>query len=173
MLVVVALAGEPAGAWATTGPSATQLNGARLAGRFRMTGRVTSAAGVRGERRGDRVSRIWTFSGACASTPCQTATLSRARSGGADTLTLLRRSPSVYSGSGVFVLPLTCGRLRYAWGELVRFSISVTVTEVRTTALGPLAGRLQASYVSRSRQNLTPCLLAPAHDAARYTGALG
>ena len=39
--------------------------------------------------------------------------------------------------------------------------------------LGPLAGRLQAGYASRSRQNLTPCLLAPAHDAARYTGALG
>jgi hypothetical protein len=172
-LALVALSAGPAGAWATAGPSVSQLNDTRLVGRFSMAGRVTDAAGVRGERRGDRVTRTWRFSDPCASTPCHTATLTRRRSGGTDKLTLRRRSPAAYAGSGTFVLPLTCGRRRYASGELVRFSITVTVTQVRATGFGLLAGAVQASYVSRSRQNLTPCVLAPAHDAARYTGVLG
>jgi hypothetical protein len=35
-----------------------------------------------------------------------------------------------------------------------------------------VATQISASYVNRSRQNLTPCVLVLGHDAARYTGQL-
>jgi hypothetical protein len=155
-----------------SGPSAAQLNAARLTGSFGLTGTVTDAVGVRSERRGDRVRRTWSFSGSCTAIPCGAVRLTRPRSGGTDSLILRRHGASAYIGTGSFTLPLSCGSRRYARGETVPFTITVIVAAVRPTAAGPVASAVRAGYVSRSRRNLTPCVLPPAHDAAHYTGSL-
>ncbi len=163
------LGGAPAQA---AGPSREQLDATRLSGRFAMRGTVTGAVGVRGERPGERVSRTWVFAGACPHTPCRTVTLLRQRQSGGDALTLLHSGTGRYTGRAEFTLPLTCGDRRYARGVVVPFTITVVIEAVRTTGVGPVATQIRASYVSSGRRNETPCVLAPAHDGARYTGTL-
>src|ERR1700757_2201875 len=74
-------------------------------GAFQMSGTVTVAQNVRGERVGQVVARTWTFTPQCQSAPCATVRLVRARANGADTLILARTRPDRYSGSGIFYAP--------------------------------------------------------------------
>ena len=105
---------------------------ARLQGAFQLAGRVKTAVNVRGERRGQTITRVWTFTPQCASGPCATVLLTRPRAGGTDTVTLTQRSPGHYAGSAQFYVPLRCAGRLYPRGELVPFRVAVAVT----TAIG-------------------------------------
>jgi hypothetical protein len=146
--------------------------GAQLQGTFQMTGTVTAARRVRGEHVGQVVHRTWTFTPQCPTAPCATVQLVRQRGAGADTLILEQTGPGSYAGAGQFSAPLKCAGRIYGAGEAIPFQIKVQITETGTTSAGTVATQISASYVNRSRQNLTPCVLVLGHDAARYTGQL-
>ena len=143
----------------------------RLAGTYQMTGRVTAAHDVRGERVGELVQRTWTFTPLCVTGPCAQVRLFRARADATDTLILTQTSPGHYSGSGRFFAPLKCAGTVYSAGEEVPFNINVTVTATTTAPDGTvLAQQIGATYVNKSRLNLTRCVIVLGHDSARYTG---
>ena len=162
--------GASAFAAAPTASPAPKPSQARLQGQFRMTGRVTSASNVSGVHVGDRVVRKWTFASTCASGPCSTVTLVRNRGRGNDQLTLKRRGAGYYTGNGSFYAPLRCGSRVYHRGALVPFTITVRITAASLSGTTVIATRVKGSYTNRSRKNLTPCVLEPGHDAAKYIG---
>ena len=144
----------------------------RLEGSFQMTGRVTVADHVRGEHVGEFVHRTWTFTPLCATGPCAQVRLVRARAAGADTLILTQNSPGQYAGSGRFFAPLKCAGRVYPSGVEIPFRVAVRVTETATAADGTVvASGVDATYVNKSRLNLTPCVFVPGHDSARYSGS--
>lgn len=159
----------PAGATTTGMPP---LAAARLQGQFTMSGRVTVAVNVRGERVGQKVQRTWTFAPACPTGWCTQIGLGRTRSAGTDLLWLFRTGPARYSGHGVFYAPLRCGNTTYARGESVPFTITVRITAAALSAGVPVATAIKATYTNRSRKNLTNCVAVPGHDAATYTGTV-
>ncbi len=142
-------------------PGAAGQPAPQLQGTFQMTGTVTVANNVRGERVGEIVHRTWTFTPQCPTAPCATVRLVRQRATGTDTLTLHQTGPDSYAGAGRFFAPLRCTGRVYRPGQVVPFKITVHVTAT---------GHLNATYVNRSRVNLTPCIGVLGHDAARYTG---
>lgn len=147
-------------------------SGPRLAGTYLIAGRITDAVNVPGERRGQTILRTWAFTPTCPAGSCLTVTLARQRVGGFDTVLLRRIASTRYQGSGRFAAPVVCGGRSYPQGELVPFTITVQMTAAIATAAGPVATRVNASYVSKRRTNLTPCVALPAHDAASYHGHL-
>lgn len=153
----------------TTPPAPTPAV-ARLQGDFLLAGRVTAAANIRGEHVGQKVSRTWTFAPKCPTGACRSIGLVRRRAGGSDTLLLTRRSPGLYGGSGTFYVPLRCGSRTYSRGASVPFTITVRVSGAALAGGDALATRIDATYTNRSRSNLTPCVMLPAHDAATYHG---
>ena len=132
-----------------------------------MNGRVTVAQNVRGERVGEVVQRTWTFTPQCPIGPCAVQ-LVRGRATGTDTLTLQQTAADTYAGSGTFFAPLRCAGRIYPHGQEVPFRITVHITAVT----GDVASTISATYVNRSRINLTRCVGVLGHDAARYTGQL-
>jgi hypothetical protein len=152
------------------GPAAAQTPAAdaMLKGSFQMSGHVTVAANVRGERVGQVVTRTWTFTPQCATAPCAAVQLVRGRAGGSDTLTLELTSPGSYAGSGVFYAPMRCSGRIYPRGQEIPFRITVRVTATNGTE----ASAISATYVNRERTNLTPCIGVLGHDSARYVGLL-
>jgi len=160
VLAVLALAG-PASAQT---PAADAL----LKGSFQMSGRVTVAHNVRGERVGQLVTRTWTFTPQCTTAPCATVQLVRARSGGTDALTLEQTRTGTYAGSGLFYAPLRCSGRIYPQGQEIPFRITVRITATN----GTTASAISATYVNRKRKNLTPCIGVLGHDSARYVGLL-
>lgn len=157
---------------AATAPPGPPPASARLQGAFLLSGHITVAVRVRGEHRGARFRRTWTFVPNCPSGPCPTIGLIRERAGGADRLLLRLRSPGLYTGKGRFYAPLRCGHRRYARGESVPYTVSVRVTAAMISGGAVLATRISAAYTNRSRTNLTPCVAIPGHDAASYRGQL-
>jgi hypothetical protein len=94
LLALATTAAIAAGGAAATAASAASLAAkARLEGEFHMTGQVTSALNVPGERRGNRVVRLWVFTPRCASGACSRVTLVRTTAHGRDRLQLRKRSP--------------------------------------------------------------------------------
>ena len=143
----------------------------RVAGTFQMTGRVTAARDVRGEHVGEVVQRTWTFTPLCASGPCAQVRLYRGRANATDTLILTQTSPGHYSGTGRFFAPLKCAGIVYSMGEEVPYQIKLAVTATTTAPDGTvLAQQISATYVNKSRLNLTRCVIVLGHDSARYTG---
>jgi hypothetical protein len=163
LLVILAVPGLAASASAQ--PSAPD---ALLKGTFQMSGRVTVASNVRGERVGQVVTRTWTFTPECTSAPCATVQLVRGRANATDTLTLQRTRTGTYAGSGLFYAPLRCSARIYPQGQEIPFRISVRVT----ATTGTTASAISATYVNRERTNLTPCVGVLGHDSARYVGLL-
>jgi hypothetical protein len=151
---------------ATPGPTA----GAHLAGTFLMTGTVTVADNVKGERRGDTVHRTWVFTPACATGSCGMVTLLRDRAKGHDRLVLHRRAPGYYVGFSNFYRPVRCGAGIYRPGERVPFRITVRITQALISGGQAVASRVTASYRNQVRYNLTPCVAYLGHDAASYHG---
>jgi hypothetical protein len=145
---------------------------ARLQGSFELAGRVTAAHAVRGERVGQTVARVWSFSSTCPAGQCAQVVLVRSRAAGTDSLMLSRTGPGRYRGSGSFFLALRCAGRVYAQGEQVPFTISVRVTLAVPFGSGTVATRVSATYVNRRRINRTPCVAALGHDAASYHGHL-
>lgn len=146
---------------------------ARLQGQFRLTGHVTAAVGVRGERVGQTVLRTWTFVPTCLVGPCQTLALVRQRAAGTDRLLLGLVAADYYSGTGSFYVPVRChGRVQRR-GMLVPFTITAQITSAVLGSEGiPVATEIHATYTNRTRINRTRCVAAPAHDAAAYDGSL-
>jgi len=169
VLVLVALGlGLAAPATASAQPDQTE---ARLAGTFQMTGRVTAARNVRGEHVGETVQRTWTFTPLCITGPCAQVRLFRGRADNTDTLILNQTSPGHYSGTGRFFAPLKCAGTVYSMGEKVPYRIDLQITSTTTAPDGTvLAQQLSATYVNKSRLNLTRCVIVLGHDSARYTG---
>jgi hypothetical protein len=166
---VVLLAGAIVSTGFTAGagaqpPAPTPL----LTGTFQMSGTVTVAHNVHDERAGQTVQRTWTFTPQCPTAPCPTVQLVRQRATGGDTLTLHQTGPATYLGAGGFSAPLRCSGRVYPGGQLIPFKIAVRVT----ASTGTVASAISATYVNRSRTNLTPCIGVLGHDAARYTGQL-
>ncbi len=161
----------PAPAAAQT-PTPGQPGTARIEGKFEMLGTVTVAKDIKGERRGQRAKRVWTFDSSCAAGQCPQVTLVRQRTGGVDRLTLGRRSAGYYTGTGLFYAPLRCAGHTMRRGESVPFTITVRITAAELVGTADVASTLSATYTNRSRRNLTRCVALPGHDAASYTGAL-
>jgi hypothetical protein len=154
-------------------PAAPPPSIARLQGTFELAGRVTVAVNVRGEHKGETVTRFWTFTPLCDSGPCPTITLVRGRRlGASDTLTLYQKAPAHYVGHGAFYAPLRCNGQIYPQGERVPFAVTVTITKAFMIGGVVVAARVSARYINHRRVNLTPCVMAPSHDAASYHGHL-
>ncbi len=158
---VPVLAGVVAVLGAAATASAQPVVGtARLQGRFAMTGRITLATHIRGERRGQRVLRTWTFTPLCAAGGCDQVALARQRQTGIDNVVLTLRGTNDYVGEGQFFAPLTCGGRRYARGESVSFTVTVRITAMALLGGVPVATALHATYRNPERVNRTrwwPC----------------
>ena len=112
-------------------PAGDETGAVLLEGSWSMQGRVTKAQGVRGEHRGQRVTRSWIFEPACSGGPCRKVVLSRERSRHRIDRVVLRESGrGRYEGNGRFYVPLRCRSKVYPHGgiayETIRLSISHT-----------------------------------------------
>ena len=145
---------------------------ARLDGSFLLAGVVTDAKLIPGEKVGQRVTRTWTFTSRCPTGACSQVQLARPRPSGTDRLTLRRKSPANYTGTGTFYAPARCGSKTFARGTRVPFTITVKVTSARLIGGVVTATRVNTTYLNRSRTNLTPCVAVVGHDAATYHGHL-
>jgi hypothetical protein len=144
---------------------------ARIQGTFAMQGRITSAAHVRGERKGQAVKRTWRFNSSCARGPCPEVVLHRERSAHhVDTLVLARDGVGSYSGRGRFYFGLRCAGRVYKHGGEARVRITVHVTRASAVEGQPFASAIRADYSNPRRINHTPCRGSLGRDGARYTG---
>jgi hypothetical protein len=157
---------------AMTVPASASID-ARLQGTFAMSGRITVADHVFGERAGQHVSRIWTFV-PCQVDICKRVTLTRQRSARRilDTIVLRRRGPGYYVGRGRFWVALSCQGVVIPHGGVAFETISMRITQVQLVAGTKYATAIRAHYVNPMRKNLTSCPGGIGHDAAKYTGKL-
>lgn len=146
---------------------------ARISAAYVMHGRIVTAVRVRGEHRGQAVTRRWTFSAlGCAGSVCPSVRLRRERSGHRfDTLTLTRVGVGSYAGSARFTSPLRCRGRRYPHGLVVPYRITVNVTQAVAIEGIAFASHLAATYTNMRRIDRTRCPIGPSHDAAQYLGA--
>ena len=169
--LVAGLGAGLGGSHAAAAPSVPPA-GARLSGQFAIAGQVTVASDIPGERVGQTVNRSWSFQSQCDVPQCPTATLIRARASATDTLTLRLQSPAYYVGSGSFYAAVGCGGRVYPRGALVPFTIAVRITAAAPLGSQDVTTSIRATYINRSRTNLTPCVSALGHDSARYQGTV-
>ena len=168
LAVVSATVTASAAATLPASAAAQPTSVADLSGTFQMSGKVTVAHNVRGEHAGQLVQRTWMFTPQCTVAPCASVRLVRSRAIGGDTvtLTLQNTAAETYAGTGVFYAPLRCAGRIYPQGQEIPFRITVRVT----ATTGTKASAISATYVNRSRINLTPCIGVLGHDSARYVG---
>jgi hypothetical protein len=171
-LVLAVTVIAPAAVPTATAAALSPTRSARLEGFFLLSGRVTVATNVSGERAGERVRRIWAFRPLCAAGSCRRVELVRIRPGGRDRVILHRAAPGFYVGRGRFYAPLGCATMIYRQGEAVPFRVTVRITAAEPVGATVIATHLRAFYTNPSRRNLTPCVSAPGHDAAAYRGHL-
>ena len=147
---------------------------ARLDGTFAMRGRLTVVDNIRGEHRGQRIQRSWSFAPHCGRGVCNRVTLTRRRGGQhkLDVLILTQRRAGVYVGRGRFWVALACAGSTLARGGIAYETITVRVTRAQTIGSTPFATAVTASYSNPSRANLTRCPGGIGHDAAKYKGRL-
>jgi PKD repeat protein len=172
VFLALLLAACPGAAFAGTGGTAPG-SAARLQGAWTMSGKVTRADGVRGEHKGQRVKRKWTFTSSCASGACSKVSLRRERSNKqSDKLTLKRSGSAGYTGKGKFYVRLKCNRRTYNRGGIAYYTIRLSVTKSRTVQSKRFATAISASYNNTKRVNKTPCGGSIGRDAGTYTGKL-
>jgi hypothetical protein len=140
---------------------------ASLQGFFLLTGRVTSAVNVPGERAGQTLHRSWAFVPMCSAGVCPEVRLIRT-GGRGGTLVLVRRAPMVYVGTGSFAAPVSCAGRRFPRGQTVPFSITVRILAAAPSTTGVVATAIRATYTNPSRINHTPCVAIPGREAATY-----
>jgi PKD domain-containing protein len=157
-----------------TNPGGGGVAGPRLQGTWAMSGRITRADNVRGERKGQKVARTWTFKSSCSGgKQCRTVTLTRRRPHKkTDTTVLQRKSGSRYAGRGRFFVALRCAGKTYKKGGLAPFTIAVTITKSQRVQTRAFVTRIRATYNNPRRINRTPCAGGIGSDAATYTGRL-
>jgi PKD domain-containing protein len=155
-----------------TGPGGGGVAGPRLQGTWAMNGRITRAENVRGEHKGQKVARTWTFKATCSGgRQCRTVTLTRRRAHKKTDKTVLQRKSSTrYTGRGRFFVPLRCAGKTYKKGGVAPFTISVTITKVKKVQSRSFATRIHATYNNPRRVNRTPCSGGIGRDAATYSG---
>jgi hypothetical protein len=143
-------------------------------GRFAMGARVTAAAGLPGEHRGQRLERSWQITPhGCHHDTCATLALARTLAGGrADRTTLHRLGDGTYLGHGRFFVALRCRGRVYRHGIRAPFVIRLRATATRTIGGIRFARALSATYDNPRRIESTPCSVSPSSDAARYRGRL-
>ena len=147
--------------------------GARLQGTWSVNGRVTRADGVRGEHKGQRVRRSWTFESTCPLGPCRTVRLSRERSlRQVDRLVLSRAAARRYVGHGRFYVRLRCGGRTYPRGGVAYVTVRLSITRAATVQSTPFATAIRAAYTNPRRVNRTPCPGGLGRDAGTYSGTL-
>jgi PKD domain len=156
---------------AADSPAASPVD-ARVISAFVMNGRIVTAVRVRGERRGQRITRHWSFTGrSCLGNACARLLLHRERSAHRySRLMLSRVGVGRYAGRGRFYAGLRCLGRTDPRGEVVPYRITVTVTDAVAIQGVEFAQRLTASYTNLKRIDHTSCPVGPSHDAARYTG---
>jgi PKD repeat protein len=173
LLLVAALVAAPTAIAGTGGTAPGGGSAARLQGTWKMSGKVTRADGVRGERKGQKLTRKWTFTSSCASGPCPKVTVRRERSSKqVDKLTLTRLGSAGYKGSGKFYVRLKCNGKTYNRGGIAYYKIGLTVTKSRTVQDKKFATAMRATYNNTRRVNKTPCPGSIGRDAGTYTGKL-
>jgi hypothetical protein len=169
-----ALAGVPALAAGTVLRTAGPGN-ARVGGTFVMHGVVTVAVDVRGERRGEQVTRRWIVRarGCRGGSVCDQLLLTRNRGPVIGSFVVLRRiGRGHYRGTGAFWTALRCLGHTYRLGSRAPYTITLAVARRRLIGSVWYATALSATYANLSRSDSTRCPLGPAHDAARYRGRL-
>ncbi len=109
-----------------------RLADARITTTYVMTGRIVTAVRVRGEHRGQSITRRWTFTGlGCAGSVCRRLRVRRQRGANRfDRVTLSRVGVGSYTGGGRFSSALQCQGRRYPHGLVVPYTIRVQVTRV-------------------------------------------
>jgi hypothetical protein len=166
-------AGAAPGLDAPAATAGAAAEAARLQGTWSVHGRVTRADGVRGEHKGQRVRRSWTFQSTCAAGPCRTVSLSRERSlRQVDRLVLTRAAPRRYVGHGRFYVRLRCGGRTYPRGGVAYETVRVTISASATVQSTPFATAIRADYTNPRRVNRTPCAGNLGRDAGTYSGTL-
>ena len=145
---------------------------ARVSARFVMQGRIVTAVRVKGERRGQRVTRQWTITpSACKGNVCRHLVLTRERSANQfDHLVLSRTGVGRYAGNGRFYVALACKGAIYPHGQVVPYRVTVAVTHAVTIQGIAFATALTATYTNTQRTDRTICPTGPSHDAATYSG---
>lgn len=148
---------------------------ARVVGVFVMRGVVTVAVNVRGERRGERVTRRWVINalGCHGGSDCNRLLVTRNRGAVRNSFVVLRRvGRGAYSGRGAFWVPLGCLGHRYRLGSRAPYTITLHVMRRRRIGSVWYTTVVSATYTNPRRSDGTRCPLGPAHDAARYRGTL-
>jgi PKD domain len=175
--VLLAAIGPPRAAGAArVGPAraarAAGVADARISTTYVMHGRIVAALRVRGEHRGQPITRRWAFKGVdCAASVCRRLILRRHRGAHhVDRLMLTRTGVGSYVGNGHFTAPLRCRGRRYPRGLVVPYTITVLVRQAVPVEGIVFASQLSAVYANRRRIDHTPCPLGPSHDAAWYVG---
>lgn len=164
------------GAWAPAAARAAKRPprpvDARISAAFVMHGVITTAVRVPGERRGQRVTRAWTFTGIdCTRNICRRLLLTRQRSANLyDRLVLVHTGTGRYAGNGLFYAPLECRGAIYPQGQAVPYRVVATITRTTTVQGTRFATGLSATYTNARRTDRTICPTGPSHDAATYTG---
>jgi PKD repeat protein len=145
---------------------------ARVSAPFVMSGRIVTAVRVRGEHRGQAITRQWTFTGrSCAGAVCRQLSLRRERSAHQfDSLVLSRVGVGRYAGSGRFYAGLQCRGKINPRGLVVPYRVAVDVIGAVAIQGIRFASRLSATYTNPGRTDRTRCPIGPSHDAAQYSG---
>jgi hypothetical protein len=175
VLGALVLLGLSAGAGATANAAARHRPhtvNARVSATFIMHGRIVTAVRVKGEHRGQRITRRWTFAGQnCTRNVCRRLLLTRERSAGLyDHLILSRTGVGRYAGNGRFYAALECKGAIYPEGQAVPYRVTVAVTRAVAIQGTKFATALTATYTNKRRADRTICPTGPSHDAAIYSG---
>lgn len=171
-LVPLAAGAGPAGAAKRSRARAPRAIDARVSGAFVMHGRIVTAVRVKGEHRGQRITRQWTVTAQnCRHNVCGRLRLTRERSAGQfDHLVLTRTGAGHYAGNGLFYAALQCKGAIYPQGQKVPYRVTVTVARSVTIQGTAFATALTATYANARRTDRTICPTGPSHDAATYSG---
>jgi PKD repeat protein len=165
LAIAIAVSAHPAGAQAAPD--------GHIVGSFQLSGVITKVVNVKGERRGQRIKRTWSFQPAACSSSlvCEQIVVTRARAGGRrDTATLTRAAPGIYKGTGSYPIAVRCGRKRLPSGGTGSFSLRVHIRAVQLIQNVPFATAIDATYRSIARVNQTKCPGFLGQDAASYQG---
>ncbi|HET9073969.1 MAG TPA: hypothetical protein VFN48_05265 [Solirubrobacteraceae bacterium] len=146
----------------------------KVLGRFSVTGRITHAVGIPGERPGERIRRVWTIVPRdCRESDCARLELTRTRAAGHRARMILHRVGfGLYRGTSRFDAPVRClGRVA-PHGSVVPYLITLRVTAFALVDGLRLATAFRATYFNPRRIDHTICPLGDVHDAARYVARI-
>ena len=131
--------GAPSGAGSPGDPATVSPRRARLQGTFTVTGVVTQAVNVPGERRGEHVTRTWTFVRRARPAPARRCSCLRQRGRAATTRSAAPPAAGLLHRRTGLHRPGALPRPRLPQGERVPFTITLHITAA--AARSPRHGR--------------------------------